>query len=127
MALEKQTTVDDPKMPFDRAVRVLRDGVADSYGARITPMANLLRVGADLFPDADRGSLKEGFYLEHSIWRYKLPPEKVRSQVTTAVERYDNSHQCNQDETLTTNQIETIIQVAGYRQRSSLDPYERSA
>ena len=124
MASVQPASVDEPKIAFDRAVPVLRDGVADSYGARITPMANLLRVAADLFPDADRGALKEGLYLEHSIWRYELSPEKVRSQVTLAVEEYDNSRQSNRDETLTADQVTTIIQVAAYRRHSGSDPYE---
>lgn len=123
MSSIQTVAVGESQLPFDRAISVLRDGVADSYGARIEPIANLLRVGADLFPDADRGALKEGLYLEHSIWRYELSPEKVRSRVTTAVEEYDGSRQSNHDETLTSGEVATIIQVAGYRRHSNIDPY----
>lgn len=124
MSSIQTVAVDESQLPFDRAVSALRDNVADSYGARIEPVANLLRVGADLFPDSDRGALKEGMYLEHSIWRYELSPERVRSRVTTAVEEYDSSRKSDQDETLTPGQVVTIIQVAGYRRHSNIDPYE---
>lgn len=114
---------DESHLPFDKALAALRDDVDDGYGARITPVANLLRVGQDLFPNADRGALKEGLYVEHSIWRYQLAPDKVRAQINTAVTEYDSQRQTDTSTSLTTAQVKTIIKVAAHRRLTNREPY----
>lgn len=118
-----QQQADSDQITLETALETLREGIGTGYGDRITPRANLLRVGQELYPERDFGSLRYPL-VEYAIWRYQHGPDKVRETAELAVERTDDS---SDDDILAAQEIIDVIKRAGQRRRDETHPYDDSA